>query len=167
LTTDKNIQQFRYTLQDSSIALEVREEVNKSLAKMEANKNKVHLIWPSGTIQYDRPLPMPKRVAIIANWNTMSAAEVFILRAKQSNKVVTYGANTYGTVDFLDMSYPQFLPCNDIIFYYPLTQRSDSGKMKLDGIGISPDVNLVGIKKDWIKYVQDKIETAEWKKEMK
>ncbi|MEP7322713.1 MAG: S41 family peptidase [Saprospiraceae bacterium] len=74
----------------------------------------------------------PKRVAIITDKGTASAGEAFVLSMKSnSTKVVVYGNNTYGMIDYMNVNTKK-IPCQETSAYYygyptffhPLSKRS-------------------------------------------
>lgn len=112
------------------------------------------IVGTQDTIKYDIILPYPKHVAFIINYGCQSAAEIILLNARQSKKVMFFGEHTMGAVDYLDY-YPIELPSQKYQLYMPTTKRviSPEGK-KLDGIGIYPDITISDGEKDWVDFVK-------------
>jgi len=109
--------------------------------------------WPEEGLEdkLDTLFTQPYKVAIIANENSASSAETFVFRCNQSNKVVTFGQSTSGTVDGFNgndyetdcfsLRYPTSLRT---IHYY---------KEAIDPFGILPDVYLSEDLDDPINYI--------------
>lgn len=100
--------------------------------------------------QYDTIFPYPKNVGIIINKGNASAAEQFLLEARQSKKVKLFGTSTRGVLDISNMHFVKS-PCATFELGYCLTKSYRIPEMKIDGIGIQPDY-----------YMDSKIEEYEW-----
>lgn len=93
----------------------------------------------------------PKQVAVIADNESASSAETFILRTKQSNRVTIFGQNTSGTVDGFNGNtiesdcYRLTYPTSIISINYP-----DDG---IDPHGIYPDVYISKEKKAVVPFI--------------
>jgi C-terminal processing protease CtpA/Prc len=95
----------------------------------------------------------PERVSFLVNKGTGSAAEMFLLEAKQSKKVKLYGTNSSGAVDYTE--YVKILmPCKFYTLYYPACKSLRLPDYPLDNIGIKPDVEIPADTADWIDYVK-------------
>jgi hypothetical protein len=86
----------------------------------------------------------PRRVGVIVDHGTVSAAEVVLLYAMQSARVTTYGEPTAGALDYQSVSIIPIAP-DERRWYlgYPVITRNDqlpSGGMR--GHGIEPEVRL-------------------------
>jgi hypothetical protein len=82
----------------------------------------------------------PKKVAILTSAKTGSSGETFVLRARQSRRVVLYGQNTAGVVDGFGGT-DRELSC--FTARYPVSVRaSDVDVNPIDPYGIAPDVYL-------------------------
>lgn len=57
-------------------------------------------LWPAGEYKWDRVSPFPKRVVLMFNRGSASAAEGLILSAMHSKKVITFGENSGGYITF-------------------------------------------------------------------
>ena len=106
------------------------------------------------TIQFNQVLPNPQKIAILVDRNTGSSAEVFVLKAKQSNKTVLIGENTTGVVDYGDMV-PATIPCqNTWEIRYPIIRSSRLPEEKYDETGITPQVRVPNSTSDWIEFAR-------------
>jgi hypothetical protein len=105
-------------------------------------------------INYDTVYSNPKRVSVIINNVTASAAEMLLMSAKQSGKVTVFGENSAGAVDRVD-AYLTDCGCKNFSISIPISLRNPEGYLKpIDNIGIPPDVPIRK-SKDWIQYVQE------------
>lgn len=99
----------------------------------------------------------PKNIAILMNGRSASSTENFILNAKQSKKVKTFGTPTYGSVDYLSVI--EFdINCDKYILYLPTVRMFRAQEYPLDNIGIQPDIYMDPYIKDWIQYAKDYLE---------
>ena len=95
-----------------------------------------------GIVVKDTVYPNPKRVGIIINGGNASSAEQFILTAKHSSKVLTFGAeNTKGVLDYSN-STPKELPSGKYSIRIPATRSCRLPDNPIDNIGIAPDINI-------------------------
>jgi Peptidase family S41 len=94
----------------------------------------------------------PDRISVLVNKNTISAAELFLISAKQSKKVTVFGENTAGGGDKLD-AHSFSLGYGECVISIPISIRiPESYKKPIDYIGIPPDIRIPG-GVDWIDFV--------------
>ena len=118
------------------------------LARLEASPGKlVPLLDPASPPPPDGMPPAiigPRRVGVLVDHGTVSAAEVVLLYAMQSARVTTYGEPTAGALDYQSVSIIPIAPDEHRWYLgYPVIARSDrlpTGGMR--GHGIEPDVRL-------------------------
>jgi C-terminal processing protease CtpA/Prc len=117
----------------------------------------------------DTIYPYPRKVGIIINEGNGSAAEQFILEAKESKKVILFGNhNTAGVLDYSNRVQEDF-PSGNYLFFWPMTRSMRLPDHPIDNIGISPDVNipfpetdqLYGRLDDWVYFVKEYLEFNE------
>lgn len=86
----------------------------------------------------------PRRVGIVIDHGTVSAAEVILLYAKQSARVTVYGEPTAGALDYQSTSIVPLSPDEHRWFLgYPTITRNDQLPANgMRGRGIAPDVRL-------------------------
>jgi peptidase S41-like protein len=89
----------------------------------------------------------PKKVAVIFNNKTGSAAEGMITYCTQSSKVITLGENSGGYIGYGDMMTTS-IPCGKYLLRSTTTRYHNNAKYEF--VGISPMYNLQG-KEDWIE----------------
>lgn len=96
----------------------------------------------------------PQHVAIIANYGTVSAAEVMLLNMKQSKKVTIFGENTAGGADNLDY-FPVLLPSKKYYMFVPSFRVIPTGQhLHYGSRGIAPDIYIPRQEKNQIQFVQ-------------
>lgn len=122
------------------------------LPRLLANKGKLIFDSSEMYVSDSPPLPFPENVAILIDYGTTSAAELFVLAAKQSKKVKIFGENSSGAVDFGGVI-PYFLD-NFSFGLYLTTEMAEYIKDKqYDGIGIQPDIYLSKEKDKWLNEI--------------
>lgn len=91
--------------------------------------------------QVDKPEPVkPSRVAILIDRKCGSSCEQFVLEARTSPRVKLLGRPTRGSIDYSNMrGHP--LPSGRVL-YYATTRSTRVPDMRIDGIGIAPDILL-------------------------
>lgn len=89
----------------------------------------------------ENPEPVkPSRVALLIDRGCGSSCEQFVLEARTSPRVKVLGRPTYGSIDYSNMrGHP--LPSGRVL-YYATTRSTRVPDMRIDGIGIAPDILL-------------------------
>lgn len=99
----------------------------------------------------------PKRVALITDRGTASAGEAFVLQMKRtSSKVVVYGDNTYGMIDYMNINTLK-IDCgkNSTYYYgYPTFFSPSVKTTPINPTGIKPDRYVPKETIDWIEWVR-------------
>ena len=90
------------------------------------------------------PVYGPRRVGILVDPGTVSAAEAFLIQAMRSTRVTTFGQPTAGALDYQTVSIVGFLPDEHRWFlgYPTITAHPDLPTDGVRGKGIRPDVAL-------------------------
>lgn len=154
MASDSAIAGLKTALLDSA---ELSPELNKyfryMLNKMEASPGKL-VSDTSELMVKDRVLKYPENVIILSNKKTASAAELFILAARQSKKVKIFGTNSSGTVDF---GWPiSYSLCQG---YYrvsiPSQIAAHTFTKRYDKLGIAPDVRVPATVSNWPDFVRN------------
>jgi len=112
-----------------------------------------------GFTELDSVSASPKQVAILIDGGCASSTEKFLLDAKQSKKVKTLGAPTYGSVDYLSVFEFDF-GCDRYILYMPTVRTSRAQGYPLDNIGVQPDIYMDKYVEDWVQYATDYLENG-------
>lgn len=135
---DKKIMKERYELFEKHLGEFVNPWGNKS--------------W---TRQFAAVHPYPKNVGIIINGGIGSAAEEFLMEAKQSFKVKLFGTNTAGALDISNLMFVKS-PCNDFELYYASSRSLRLPGFSVDDTGIQPDFFIDSEIPDyqWFDYVK-------------
>jgi len=122
-------------------------------------------------IKEDTIYPYPKRVGIIINERNASAAEQFLLRAKESKKVILFGnRNTKGVLDYSNCDVEDF-PSGNYQLKWPQSRSRRLPEHPIDNIGIAPDVvipfpEIVQLYEridDWVNFVKEYLEAMDEK----
>jgi hypothetical protein len=98
----------------------------------------------------------PAHIAVIADKAVASAAESFITGLKEtSSKVVLYGDNTHGMIDYSSVN---ALPVGDkncewYYWGYPVFFSTDIKTNPINPTGIKPDIYVPAQEKDWVQWV--------------
>ena len=97
----------------------------------------------------------PKNVGIIINGDVGSAAEEFLMEAKQSFKVKLFGTNTMGALDFSNVVNVKSL-CQDFELRYTSSKSFRHPDFIVDDIGLQPDFFIDKEIPDyqWVDYVK-------------
>ncbi|MBK3519376.1 S41 family peptidase [Carboxylicivirga marina] len=91
--------------------------------------------------KYKATNEFPKNVAVLMNRKTGSAAEQFVLCAKQSFKVKTFGENTSGSFDYSNCRHFEVIK-DSLYISAPTTRVKTLPDNKIDPNGMSPDFYL-------------------------
>lgn len=113
---------------------------------MKENPGKLLKFGADGIVKLDAVLSNPRRIAILINKDCGSSAEEFLLRAKESKKVVLLGQPTSGTLDYSNLI-PGKFPCDVYNISYPFTRTRRS--FLVDKEKIQPNVYLAD-DQNWI-----------------
>lgn len=157
LATNDNIAAFKNMLLFPNVVENIRltNELEQTIKMLEEKKGQV-VTLPADTVRQNSLCPNPAKVAIITNENTASAAELFVLQARQSKKVTIFGDKTAGAADYLDMT-EMPMPCGSFVFAYPLSRNDRILVKPAPAARISPDIKIPGQTKDWIAFVLKKL----------
>jgi hypothetical protein len=141
---------------DTSFAKETRDWMMGRYEKMSKMPGKfVQVADSSVTISTrDTVYPYPANVVIIINENNASTTEQFLLAARQSRKVKTFGTTTFGALDISNMN-GVTSPCGDFKLWYCMSKSFRIPDMTIDGKGLQPDyyIDKTIPDQDWINYV--------------
>lgn len=152
LATEENIRDC-YEVDYPDLNEESKIEMKNDVKKLKAHQGEFYQLYNDTTITYLNILKNPSRISILINENTASSAELFILRAEQSKKVILFGRNTSGAVDYGETVFTK-LPCKFYSLYYPASKSLHSIKHPLDNIGIEPRVKIPDEETDWVEFVR-------------
>ncbi len=107
-----------------------------------------------GITTMDTIYPFPKNVGIIQNQNNGSTDEQFLIEAKQSRKVKTFGRTTAGMLDVGNLN-KATSPSGEFALWYALSKSLRIPEMIIDDIGVQPDyyIDQQIPEQEWINYV--------------
>jgi Peptidase family S41 len=157
-STPDNINELRKLLNDSTLSEKARSGILSDIKNMELHEGKIFQSSKNDTLEIGTINKYPARVAVLMNRSTVSAAELFILQAKQSKKVILIGEPSYGAVDYLDFSGFIPMPCRSFAFSYPFAKRNGAFKRSFDNSGIPPNVFIPESTNDWVFYAKSILE---------
>jgi hypothetical protein len=152
LATEDNIRDY-YSLIPSNVSDSMKAVFNRNLQIIKAHIDELYPLYPMDTLTMPQVHQYPKAVSLIINKNTASAAELFILQAKQSSKVKLYGTNSSGAIDYLEVVKAK-LPCGFYNLGYPAARSSRLPEHPLDNVGIKPDIEISKEVSNWVDYVR-------------
>lgn len=133
--------------------------IQRLLARLRANPGALVPLSDSldrSPVRPESVVPGPRRVAILVDRGTVSAAEAFLLRAMRSTRVAVFGEPTAGALDY-QSTYIVPFQASERRWYlgYPtITASATLPKGGMRGKGIPPDVRV-----DWSR-VSDPIGLA-------
>ncbi|MCS4303409.1 S41 family peptidase [Chryseobacterium sp. BIGb0232] len=93
----------------------------------------------------------PVQIVILADNHTGSAAENFLLSAKQSKKVKIMGTPSSGVLDYANAMFFDY-GCNDYKLLMPTYRSFRLPDYPIDNIGVQPDIYLDESVKDWVYF---------------
>ncbi|MDX8570449.1 S41 family peptidase [Elizabethkingia sp. HX QKY] len=99
----------------------------------------------------------PSQIVVLANNHTGSAAENFLLRAKQSKKVKIMGIPSSGVLDYANAMFFEY-GCDNYKLLMPTYRSFRLPDYPIDNIGVQPDTYLDTSVSDWVKYAVDYME---------
>jgi C-terminal processing protease CtpA/Prc len=152
LATEDNIRDY-YSNIPSNVSDSMKKVFERNLSQLKSHLNELYPLYPVDTITFSKVMASPKSVSLIINRNTASAAELFVLQAKQSSKVKLYGANSSGAIDYLEVVRAK-LPCDFYSVGYPACKSLRLPNYPLDNVGIKPDIEIPSEVSDWIEFVK-------------
>lgn len=156
--TADNIAQLSALLaQVRPVAPDVAVLIEQEIARMEAATTPYVPGWPHPfeTIRLDAVQPGPACVAVLID-GAASAAENFILAARQSSRVTLMGqANSAGVLDFGNVTVRP-APSGRLTLHWPMTRSLRLPLDPVDPDGIAPDVRIPGDAADPVAW------SAQW-----
>lgn len=126
----------------------------KAYAELPTTKEHFYPI-PAVTFPLDSVTKQPEKVAVIVNNFCGSSTEYFISLTDQCKKVITYGSNTIGMMDYEGMSNPTTLPYSKFILTIPIAKSNWTDTKPIDQTGFTPDVPIRLPEGKWIDFVVD------------
>lgn len=153
LSTPDNIAKYEVIANDEKYPQDTREYAKKTVQKLIAIPGEF-LEGSNDTFRLKEVLPYPALVGILIDKKCASTTEQFLLAAKQSKKVMIFGENSGGVLDYANMHFLDF-PCYDWRLGYATSKSMRLPKTPVDNIGIAPDVRINTEEKDWMQFAKD------------
>lgn len=157
-----NIEIYRKLAGSSEYSEEVKDAFKSMILKMEKSIDSLVIIGGIDTVIYPSVIENPKKIGIIVNEGTVSAAELFLLLAKQSDKVTIFGSHTRGALDYTELGDTRILPCPYIGFLCPMGMSQHKVYPYIDNVGIKPDVEIPDGVANWVDFVIKQYSIHKW-----
>ena len=143
LATDDNAAAWRRILPQIPQELtSTRRQINDAIDRMlRARAGAWVELAPDRTVTMDEILPLPRRVSVFFDDRCASSCEQFLLAARQSRKVTTYGQTSAGVLDYANVRFVQ-LPSKTRALAWATTRSRRLPDDPVDGVGIAPDVRV-------------------------
>lgn len=100
------------------------------------------------TYTIENPTAYPKKIVLLFNKGTASAAEGLITYFQQSDKVITVGENSGGYIGYGNVMTAE-IPCGKFKIRSTTTRYEEKSKYEFVGI---PPMHKIAKEKDWVKY---------------
>jgi len=163
--SEGNLKSFEDALRNGKIRKGSEEWTKKLIKLMNEHRGEFVVLDPPDTVKRDTVYPNPRNVGIIIDDYCGSSCEQFILDAKHSAKVILFGCQTYGVLDYSNTS-PEPLGIEGLNVYIPKTRSTRLPENPIDNIGIKPDIeinlpynlNVRDNVDDWVLFVKDYLE---------
>jgi hypothetical protein len=137
---------------DPRLALEWRDSLREMADRMDTAPGAFVPGVPDQTITMEEVLPQPERIGIMIDGKCASAAEEFLLLARQSRKVTLFGTNTSGCLDYSNVR-PVPLPSGRFLLKVPISRSRRLPDDPVDRAGIGPDVPIPTSEDDPVGFV--------------
>lgn len=151
--TPENVKSFTTLIKEAGLPRDVEDEyVGIAIAAGKSGQR----YYSFGDDSYDtlpQVLAYPSKIAVLIDKGCASAAEQFLLEARQSKKVTLCGVSTQGVLDYANLCIFKVEGIPGVLDY-PTTRsrRIDQGQ-GIDNVGIKPDVHINFKESDWLEQV--------------
>ncbi|WP_200911824.1 S41 family peptidase [Pedobacter sp. Hv1] len=158
-TLVNGLESYIKTVQNNKEKQEEIETIKRWIGLYEKNMGKfVNLKNSVFSIQKVDPAKRsPNHVVILTDKRVGSAAESFVMKAKQSKKVKILGTVTSGGLDYAAARMFDF-GCPEYLLQLPTYRSLRLPDYPIDNIGIQPDLYVDKSIKDWIKFALNYLE---------
>lgn len=152
LSTPENIESWSRLERDNpKLPAAVKSALDSAIQKMKDNPNRLVKLVDDQTYTATQTLLYPKKIAILIDRDCGSSTEEFLLAAKQSDKVILFGENTAGVLDYSNMRTVD-LECLKYALGYSTTRSRRIPEGAIDKNGIAADVKE-DFKAGWLDRV--------------
>lgn len=152
-SSPNNIALYEHLMKNPDFSESVVKAFGEIVQKLKDHPGTLVKIDATDTLRMDKVMRYPEKVAILVNGKTVSAAEQFLLNAKQSSKVTIFGTNTKGALDYTEIGDGRSLPCIYYNYICPMGMSDHQITPYIDNVGIKPDVRIKKSVKDWLGFV--------------
>jgi hypothetical protein len=142
--TPANIKAQEEICAQTSDPAHCNKEMDPILAKMRTAAPGSFVLAGTNRIEYDKvklEAKRPARVAVVTDRGCGSSCEQFVLEARTSYRVKVIGRPTHGSLDVSNLR-PHLLPSGRARLYYATTRTTRLPEMRIDTIGVAPDILL-------------------------
>ena len=149
LSSMDNILRWGKFLNDSTIPESIKERIKRIIAQLQPHIDQFVQMAEGDSVTLAKTEPYPQKIVVLMDDHCASAAEEFLLMAKQSKKVTLMGQHSAGILDYANVLQAPF-PCMPFLFNYATSksERIDQGK-GIDNVGVQPAIVLTA-DKNWI-----------------
>jgi len=156
--TARNADLYEAMLKDPSLSPDTVSQLRRIVARIRNAKSD----WvssgdrPFSITTFPRIMPNPKRVGIIAT-GAGSSGDQFVLDARQSRKVTTFGGPTAGVIDYSNvLEAPS--PSKLFVLRWATSRSMRLPDEPIDNVGLQPDIPISEQVNDPITFVQSWLE---------
>jgi hypothetical protein len=149
-----NIRAYKSFLDDKNLPEDSKKFLRELITRMEQAPGTFVKLIDNSVDKREKVLPFPREVAILMDESCVSSAEQFILAARESKKVILFGTNTGGVLDYSN-TVPREMPSGKRLVFVPVSRsKRVSENRPIDGKGIPPDIRIPADVRDWVAFVR-------------
>ena len=129
------------------------QDLEKRILQLKAKPGK-YVIYDNEKIHINSVGPYnngPSQIVVLANNHTASAAENFLLLAKQSKKTKIIGVPSSGVLDYANAMFFEY-GCDNYKLLMPTYKSFRLPDYPIDNIGIQPDIYLDDGVSNWVEF---------------
>ena len=129
------------------------QDLEKRILQLKAKPGK-YVIYDNEKIHINSVGPYnngPSQIVVLANNHTASAAENFLLLAKQSKKTKIIGVPSSGVLDYANAMFFEY-GCDNYKLLMPTYKSFRLPEYPIDNIGIQPDIYLDEGVSNWVEF---------------
>jgi hypothetical protein len=115
--------------------------IENTVARMRAAPGRFVSLDDNRTVSQGRVLTRPAQVDLFYDRRCASSCEEFVLAARQSAKVTTFGTHSAGVIDYGNVR-STVLPTRRRSLFWPTSRSRRLPEQPIDGAGIPPEVRL-------------------------
>ncbi|SEQ79083.1 S41 family peptidase [Epilithonimonas lactis] len=155
-TTEKYLQGLKKDAEKNKAQIE---DLENRIRQLKANPGK-YVNYDEKKVRIESMVPSvksPSQIVVLANDHTASAAENFLLLAKQSKKTKIIGIPSSGVLDYANAMFFEY-GCDNYKLLMPTYNSFRLPDYPIDNIGVQPDIYLDESVKDWTQFAVDYLE---------